>query len=84
MKHLEVLRAELERIFELEELVKLSREILGFDPEQIGGTAALGSFAGALVTHCQENDAIVALADALKAWPCAIVHACSCGRYQRT
>ncbi len=67
MKHLDVLRAELERLFELDDLLTLSREILGFDPEKIGGQATLSSFSGALLAHCEKEDAIVALADALRA-----------------
>ena len=46
MMELEVLRAELERLFELDELMQLSQDVLGFDPESVGGTATLGSFAG--------------------------------------
>src|SRR5688572_19656690 len=67
MKHLEVLRAELERLFDLGELTTLSRDVLGFDPEAVGGQATLSSFAGALLVHCQREDAIEALADALRA-----------------
>lgn len=66
MKHLEVLRAELERLFDLNELMSLSRDILGFDPEQIGGQATLSSFAGSLLVHCEKQDAIAALADAVR------------------
>jgi tetratricopeptide (TPR) repeat protein len=62
---IDLLRAELERLFELEELLSLSRELLGFDPETIGGTAGLGSFARSLTEHCAEHDAIEALCDAL-------------------
>lgn len=67
MKQLEVLRAELERLFDLNELLSLSRDILGFDPEQIGGQATLSSFAGSLLAHCEKNEAIAALADAIRA-----------------
>ena len=63
----DLLRAELERLYELDELVSLSRDILGFDPERVGGTAAKGSFAGALTTHCVEQDAVEALCDVLLA-----------------
>ncbi|HEY3494549.1 MAG TPA: tetratricopeptide repeat protein [Polyangiaceae bacterium] len=63
----ELLRAELERSFELEELFHLSRDLLGFDPEQVGGTAAKASFAGALASYCNEQDAIEALCDAILA-----------------
>ncbi|HEY6080576.1 MAG TPA: tetratricopeptide repeat protein [Polyangiaceae bacterium] len=63
----DLLRAELERLYELEELVSLSRDILGFDPERVGGTAAKASFAGALTSHCVEHDAVEALCDVLLA-----------------
>lgn len=63
----DLLRAELERLYELDELVSLSRDILGFDPERVGGTAAKASFAGALTSHCVEHDAVEALCDVLLA-----------------
>ena len=68
MSDIDILRAELERLFELEELIRLSQEVLGFDPDSVGGTAAKGSFAGALTTHCAEHEAIEALCDAVIAW----------------
>ena len=64
---IEILRAELERLFELEELLQMSRSVLGFDPDEVGGTAAKGSFAKALTDHCAEVDAVEALCDALLA-----------------
>ena len=67
MNQTDLLRAELERLFELEELLNLSRDLLGFDPDAIGGTAAKGSFAGALTGYCREQDALEALCDALLA-----------------
>jgi tetratricopeptide (TPR) repeat protein len=63
----DLLRAELERTFELEELLHVSRDLLGFDPERVGGTAAKASFAGALAAHCAEQDAVEALCDAVLA-----------------
>jgi tetratricopeptide (TPR) repeat protein len=63
----DLLRAELERSFELEELLHLSRDLLGFEPERVGGTAAKASFAGALAAHCAEEDAVEALCDAVLA-----------------
>jgi tetratricopeptide (TPR) repeat protein len=63
----DILRAELERLFELEELLNLSRNLLGFEPEAVGGTAAKASFAGALTAYCREQDAVEALCDALLA-----------------
>lgn len=67
MSEADLLRAELERLYELDELVALSRDILGFDPERVGGTAAKASFAGALTSHCVEHDAVEALCDVLLA-----------------
>ncbi|MEO6601839.1 MAG: tetratricopeptide repeat protein, partial [Polyangiaceae bacterium] len=67
MTETDILRAELERLFELPELLALSRDVLGFEPERVGGTAAKASFAGALTAHCLEHDAIEALCDALLA-----------------
>jgi tetratricopeptide (TPR) repeat protein len=67
MMEADLLRAELERLYDLDELVSLSRDLLGFDPERVGGTAAKASFAGALTSHCLEQDAIEALCDVLLA-----------------
>ena len=67
MTDTDILRAELERLFELEELLTLSRSLLGFEPETIGGTTAKASFAGALTAYCREQDAVEALCDALLA-----------------
>ncbi len=61
------LRAELERLFELDELLALSRNLLGFEPERVGGTTTKASFAGALTAHCAAEDALEALCDALLA-----------------
>jgi hypothetical protein len=66
MNHTEVLRAELERLFNLDELTQLCRDALGFDPADVGGGATLGSFAGALVSYCQREDATLALVDVLR------------------
>lgn len=63
----EILRGELERLFELEELLSLCQEVLGFPPEAVGGTGARGSFASALLDHCLRTDAVEALCDAVLA-----------------
>ncbi len=63
----DILRADLERLFDLEELLSLSKNVLGFEPDELGGTAAKGSFANALTQHCIEVDAVEALCDALLA-----------------
>jgi tetratricopeptide (TPR) repeat protein len=63
----DLLRAELERLFELEELLHLSRDLLGFEPDALGGTETKASFAGALAQHCEKEDAVEALCDAVLA-----------------
>jgi tetratricopeptide (TPR) repeat protein len=63
----ELLRAELERSFELAELLHICRNLLGFDPDAVGGTRAKASFAGALASYAAEQDAMEALCDALLA-----------------
>lgn len=64
---IDLLRAELERLFELEEMLTLSRDVLGFDPEAIGGASKSGSFARALTEFCAKHDAVEALCDAMAA-----------------
>lgn len=61
----DILRGELERLFELDELKSLSADLLGLDPEQVGGTDGKGAFARALVERCRSEDALLALADAV-------------------
>src|ERR1044071_741839 len=46
------LGAELERLYELDELKTLSSGLLGLDPDELGGTTAKGSFARALARRC--------------------------------
>ncbi len=67
MQGTEIVRAELERLFELDDLKSFAKDLLGFEPEAVGGTLAKASFAGALTAYCQEHDAIEALCDALLA-----------------
>src|SRR5450432_547150 len=43
----ETLSAELERLFELPDLTRLSRDALGFEPSDIGGVTTRASFARA-------------------------------------
>lgn len=64
---IDTLRAELERLFELEELMTLCRDLLGVSPEAVGGTAALASFAKALTEYAADEDALEALAEAVHA-----------------
>ena len=61
----ETLTAELERLFELPELTRLSREALGFEPEDIGGVATRASFARALAEQAVASEAVDALLDAI-------------------
>ena len=56
---LESLQAELEQLFTLEELVHLSRDVLGLDPDVVGGTSGIGSFAGAVVATCVDRKSVV-------------------------
>ncbi|HEX6276981.1 MAG TPA: tetratricopeptide repeat protein [Polyangiaceae bacterium] len=63
----DLLRAELERLFELEELLHLSKNLLGFEPDSLGGTETKASFAGALAAYCEREDAVEALCDAMLA-----------------
>src|SRR5579871_6107992 len=61
----DLLRTELERLFELDELFTLSRDLLGFDPDSIGGTGGKSSFVRALTEHCISHEAFEALCDAV-------------------
>jgi tetratricopeptide (TPR) repeat protein len=61
----DLLRGELERLFELEDMISLSRELLGFDPREVGGTAGKGAFARALVERCATEQSLEALAEAI-------------------
>ena len=54
------LRAELERLFDLDEMKRLSSKLLGLNPEEVGGTSSKGSFARSLVERCANDDALQA------------------------
>ena len=62
---IEALQGELERLFELDELLALSSNVLGFEPGSVGGTSSKGAFARSLVGHCAANEAVDALVDAI-------------------
>jgi tetratricopeptide (TPR) repeat protein len=62
----DLLRGELERLFELDEMTELSSELLGYEPGQLGGTDGKGAFARALVERCVADSALEALADAMR------------------
>ena len=61
------LRGELERLFELDELLTLSSTLLGFDAKEIGGMSGKASFVRALITYCEAEGALEALCDAVVA-----------------
>lgn len=61
----EILRAELERLFDLEGLQKLSRDLLGLAPDDVAAGAAKSTFARALVDRAVHDDMQEALADAI-------------------
>jgi tetratricopeptide (TPR) repeat protein len=62
---IEILRGELERLFTLDELTRLSTELLGLDPEDVGGLGAKASFARALAERCHDDDRVEALVDVI-------------------
>jgi tetratricopeptide (TPR) repeat protein len=64
---MDLVRGELERLFSLDEMMALSKDLMGFDPGEIGGSASKASFARALTDRCAELDAVEALVDALLA-----------------
>ncbi len=62
---LDILQGELERLFDLDALLSLSTDLLGFDPAAVGGTGSKGTFARSLVGYCGNEDALPALVDAI-------------------
>src|SRR5258708_37918396 len=69
---IDVVRAELERLFSLEEMTSISQRFLGLDPDDVGGSAARGSFAKALAERCFDGDRIDALVDVILASRAAV------------
>jgi tetratricopeptide (TPR) repeat protein len=65
---IELIRGELERLFSLDELVKLSETMLGLSPDEIGGTTAKASFARALTERCAKGERLEALVDVMRAF----------------
>lgn len=61
----DILRGELERLFSLDDLTALSRDLLGLDPTDVGGEAAKASFARALAERCLDGDRVDALVDCI-------------------
>src|SRR4051812_44701126 len=64
---IDIVRGELERLFSLDGMMALSKDLLGFDPGEVGGAASKASFARALTDRCAELDAVEALVDAVVA-----------------
>lgn len=62
---IDILRSELERLFTLEEMTRMSDRLLGLKPEEVGGATAKGSFALALTERCLDGDRIDALVDVI-------------------
>jgi len=64
---IDTVRGELERLFSLDEMTALARELLGLDPAEVGGAVSKASFARALTERCEASDAESALLDAIVA-----------------
>jgi hypothetical protein len=62
---IDILRAELERLFSLDEMTSMSQRLLGLDPTDVGGATAKASFAKALTERCVDGDRIDALVDVI-------------------
>ncbi|MDD9947256.1 MAG: protein kinase [Myxococcales bacterium] len=62
---LSTVQGELERLFDLDGMLELSRGVLGFDPQQVGSTGSPGAYARALVNYCSDQEALPALVDAM-------------------
>ena len=59
------LRAELERLFDLNELHRLALDVLGMEASAVSDTSATATFAQRLVDRCGEEQALEALCDAM-------------------
>jgi tetratricopeptide (TPR) repeat protein len=62
---IDILRAELERLYSLDELTSMSERLLGLDPEEVGGATGKASFARALTERCADGDQLDALIDVI-------------------
>ncbi|HEY3593316.1 MAG TPA: protein kinase, partial [Polyangiaceae bacterium] len=62
---IDILRGEIERLFSLDELTTMSRDLLGLDPQEVGGTSTKASFVRALTDRCSQDDALDALVEAV-------------------
>jgi tetratricopeptide (TPR) repeat protein len=64
---IDIVRAELERLFSLDEMTAMSQQLLGLDPADVGGATARASFARALTERCAAGDRLDALVDVIVA-----------------
>ncbi len=64
---IDILRAELERLFALEDLISMSERLLDLKPDDVGGITTKASFAKALTERCLDADRIDALVDVIVA-----------------
>lgn len=64
---IDILIAELERLFSLDEMTAMSKRLLGLDPVDVGGVSAKASFARALTQRCVDGDGVDALVDVILA-----------------
>ena len=63
---IDIVRGELERLFSLEELQKVSGDLLGLSPEDVGGTSTKATFARALTERCLDGQRLEALVDVVR------------------
>ncbi len=61
----ELLRGELERLFDVEQMRELCREYLGIEPADAPASGGKGAFARTVVERCAKDDATDALVDAI-------------------
>ncbi len=61
----EILRQELEQLFDLDEMHRITRELLGLSPDDVAAGAAKGPYARALVDRAWRDEMQEALADAV-------------------
>jgi serine/threonine protein kinase/lipopolysaccharide biosynthesis regulator YciM len=62
---IDLLRAELERLYSLDEMTSMSEHLLGLDPHAVGGALSKASFARALTERCVDGDQLDALIDVI-------------------
>src|SRR6187399_2273077 len=64
--NVETLSAELERLYDVQELGELADSVLGADASALGSIGAKASLARTLAERCVERDAVEALLDAMQ------------------